>query len=177
MIGVPLGIITGWYEKADLVIKPIFDLLRTIPPIGWIPLMIIWFGIGIQAKAGIVFLASFIPCVINTYSGIKQTRSVHIWVVQTFGATRLQTLFYVAIPTAMPMIFTGLKLSLNTAWAALVAAELLGAVSGLGYMIQMARMTVRPDIIIVGMLTIGAIGMILSNLLDYAEDHLVKGGR
>ena len=166
----------GWNRKAELIIKPVFDLLRTIPTIGWIPIMIIWFGIGVQAKACLVFLAAFIPCVLNTYSGIRQTSQVHLWVAQTFGATRNQMLFKVAIPMAMPMIFTGLKLSLNTAWTALVAAELLGAVSGLGYMIQIARMMVRPDIIIVGMLTIGMIGFLLSKILDYVESRMVKGG-
>jgi len=176
VIGVPLGIFMAWYKKIDMLVKPVFDLVRTIPPIGWIPIMILWFGIGIPAKAAIVFLSAFIPCVINSYSGIKQTSPVHIWVAQTFGASNTTILGKVAIPTALPMIFTGLKLSLNSAWTTLVAAELLGATSGLGYMMQMARMLIRPDIIVVGMLTIGVIGILMSAGLDYLEIRFVKGG-
>jgi len=174
--GIPLGIFMAWNKKFDMMMSPIFDTIRTIPPIAFIPMMIMFLGIGIEAKAAIVFLSSFPPCVLNAYTGIKQTNPVHIWVAQTIGASNGTILRKIAIPTAAPMIFTGLKLSLNTAWMTLVAAELLGATSGLGYMIQMSRMLIRPDIIIVGMLTIGLIGLILSSLLNYLEILLVKGG-
>lgn len=175
IIGIPLGITMAWNRKVDNIVKPLFDLVRTIPPIAWIPIMILWLGIGAKAKAGIVFLSAFIPCVINSYSGIANTNKVHLWVAQTFGASRMQMLFKVAIPSALPSMFTGLKLSLNNAWATLVAAELLGASSGLGYMMQMARMLVRPDLIVVGMLTIGTIGLLMSAILDKVEELLIKG--
>ena len=175
VVGIPLGIAMAWNKKVDNIVKPLFDLVRTIPPIAWIPIMILWLGIGAGAKAGIVFLSAFIPCVINAYSGISGTSKVHLWVAQTFGASRMQMLFKVAIPSALPMIFTGLKLSLNNAWATLVAAELLGASSGLGYMMQMARMLVRPDLIVVGMLVIGVIGLLMSAILDKIEELLIKG--
>lgn len=175
IIGVPLGICMAWFKTFDMAVKPLFDFVRTIPPIAWIPMMILWLGIGVRAKAGIVFLSAFIPCVLNSYSGIKQTSNVHIWVALTFGASRWTVLRKVAIPSALPMIFTGLKLSLNSAWTTLVAAELLGATSGLGYMMQMARLLIRPDIIVVGMLTIGLIGLVMSTCLDLLEDKFVKG--
>jgi NitT/TauT family transport system permease protein/taurine transport system permease protein len=95
-------------------------------------------------------------------------------VAQTFGASHLKILFRVAIPSALPMIFTGLKVSLNIAWATLVAAEMLGAVSGLGFMMQMGRMNIRPDIIIIGMLLIGTIGLIMSTCLDVIEEKYIK---
>lgn len=177
IIGVPLGVAMGWYKKVDLFVKPLFDILRPIPPIAWIPLMILWFGIGYWAKVSIIFISALIACVVNSYSGIKQTRDVHIWVAKTFSASNSQILFKVALPTAMPAIFTGLKLSLGSAWMALVAAELLASTKGLGYMIQMARQMGRADIIIVGMLTIGFIGSLLSAGLEALSNRILKGRR
>jgi len=174
LIGVPLGIAMAWYKKVDLFVKPLFDLLRPIPPLAWIPLMILWFGIGYSAKVAVIFLSAMIACVVNSYAGIKQTRQVHIWVAQTFAASDLEILFRVAIPTAWPMIFTGLKTSLGSAWMALVAAELLASTSGLGYMIQMARQMGRADIIIVGMFVIGVIGSLMSKALDLLAKKLVR---
>lgn len=177
LVGIPLGIAMGWYQKVDLFVKPLFDLLRPIPPIAWIPLMILWFGIGYWAKVSIIFMSALIACVVNSYSGIRQTRDVHIWVAKTFGASNLQILFKVAIPTAMPAIFTGLRLSMGSAWMALVAAELLASTKGLGYMIQMARQMGRADIIIVGMISIGVIGSILNMALEKISQKVLKGGR
>jgi NitT/TauT family transport system permease protein/taurine transport system permease protein len=177
LIGVPLGVGMAWYPRFDMLAKPLFDLMRPIPPIAWIPLMILWFGIGLQAKAGVIFLSAFIPCVINAYSGIKLTSAVHIWVASTFGATHWEILWKVAIPTAIPSIFTGMRISLGLAWTSLVAAELLAATQGLGFMIQVARMLGRPDIIMVGMLTIGGIGALLAFLLEMLERVFVKDGR
>ena len=176
VIGVPLGIAMAWYKKVDLFVKPLFDLLRPVPPLAWIPLLILWFGIGYSAKVAVIFLSAMIACVVNSYAGIKQTRQVHIWVAQTFGASDLEILFRVAIPTAWPMIFTGLKTSLGSAWMALVAAELLASTSGLGYMIQMARQMGRADIIIVGMFVIGVIGSLMSGILDLLGKKFVHRG-
>jgi len=175
IVGVPLGILTGWYKKFDMVFKPIFDIIRPIPPISWIPIMILFLGIGVGAKSGVIFLSAVIPTIINSYAGIKQTKAVHLWVAQTFGATNLQMLFRVAIPTALPMIFTGLKVSLGAAWMTLVAAELLASNSGLGYMIQYARSIGRADIILVGMIVMAVIGSALAGLLELIEKRIVRG--
>lgn len=175
VLGIPLGIMMAWHKKVDLFVKPVFDLLRPIPPIGWIPIMILLLGIGIWAKVAVIFIGAFIPCVINAYTGIKQTSTIHIWVGQTFGASRRQLLWKVAIPTALPVIFTGLKVALGIAWMTLVAAELLASTKGLGYMIQVARTIGRADIIVVGMLVIGVVGLLLSYLLDVLESVFVKG--
>lgn len=176
LIGVPLGIAMAWSRKFEMFAKPLFDLIRPIPALAWIPLMILWLGIGYWSKVGIIFFAAFISATINSYTGIKRTSEVHLWVARTFGATNMQMLFKVAIPTALPMIFTGLRLALGSSWVALVAAELLAATRGLGYMIQVGRMLGRPDIIIVGMLTIGFIGFLLSYGLEALQRKFVKGG-
>lgn len=176
-IGVPLGILMGWFRKVDLIVKPIFDLVRPIPPVGWIPLMILWLGIGMRAKATVIFVSAVTPSIINAYTGIKQTNSVHIWVARTFGAKSLGTLIKVGIPSALPMIFAGLKVSLGASWMALVAAEMLASTEGLGYMIQMNRMVGKADNIMVGMITIGLVGAMLTWILEKLENKLVKGGR
>lgn len=175
LVGIPLGIFMAWFRKFNMVATPLFDLIRPIPTIAWIPMMILWFGIGLGAKSAIVFMSAFVPCVINTYSGIKATNQVHLWVAQTFGGSRIQMLKEVAIPTALPHIFTGLRVSLGAAWTSLCAAEMLAASRGLGFMIQLNRQLARADLIIVGMLAIGAVGAFLSFILGIFEKKVVKG--
>lgn len=177
LIGTPLGIFMAWYKKFDLFARPLFDLLRPVPGLAWIPLMIILFGIGITPKIVTVFLSAFVPCVLNSYTGIRQTKDVHLWVGQTFGASDWQMLIHIAIPTALPLIMTGVRVALGAAWTCIVAAEMLASTKGLGYMIQQARGIYRPDIIICGMLAIGAIGALFSGLLSLVEKKIVKGVR
>ena len=175
-IGLPLGVLMAWYPTFDKFYRPIFNLIRPISPIAWIPIMILWFGIGLGSKTAMIFLSAFVPSVINAYAGIKSANQVHYWVAQTFGAKRKVLLFKVAIPSAMPFFFTGMKVSLGNAWMSLVAAELLAATRGLGYMIQLNRMLGRVENIVVGMLTIGALGALFAVTLDLIEKKLVKGG-
>lgn len=177
VLGIPLGIAMAWYKPVDRFVRPVFDLIKPVPGIAWIPVMITLFGIGLLAKSMIVFLTAFIACVINAYSGIKQTQDVHLWVAQTFGASRLQQLFTVAIPTALPMIMTGMRVALGAAWSAVIAAELLASSRGIGFMIQQSRGLYRPDIIIVGMVTIGIVGSLLTWLLGKLEKWLLRGRR
>jgi len=172
VIGAPLGLLMGWYKKLDQMIRPIFEVVRPIPPIAWIPLAILWLGIGLPAKAFIIWLSAFVPSVINSYFGIKLTEPVLISVARTFGAGKWESFLKVGVPCALPMVFTGLRLSLSSAWMTLVAAELLAATEGLGYMIQMGRTLARPDIIIVGMLTIGFTGAAMAFILEKVENKL-----
>lgn len=175
VIGIPLGIAMAWNRYVDRFVRPLFDLLKPIPGVAWIPLMIVIFGLGIASKAAVVFFSAVVPCVLNSYTGIKQTRDVHIWVARTFGATNRQKLFTIAIPTALPHILTGVRVALGASWVAIVAAELLGATRGLGFMIQQSRGIYRTDIIIVGMLAIGICGGILTTILTWISNLLLKG--
>ena len=174
LIGVPLGLFMGWYKPVRFLVRPIFDTIRPIPPIAWISLAILWLGIGYTAKVFIIWLSAFVPCVINAYIGITLTNPVLIRVANIYGASNWETFVKIGIPSAIPMIFTGLKLSLNAAWTTLVAAELLAASEGLGFMIQMGRRIARPDIIIVGMLAIGFSGALMSMLLSYIESRFAS---
>lgn len=175
VVGVPLGIAMAWNKWVDRFVRPLFDLVRPIPGLAWIPMFILLFGIGITSKALVIFLGALIACVVNSYTGIQQTQELHLWVGDVFGASNSQKLFKIAIPTALPMIFTGLRVALGTSWTALVAAELLASTQGLGYMIQQARAISRPDIIIVGMLAIGAVGAVFDALLHLVEIKVAKG--
>lgn len=177
IVGVPLGIMMAWNKYFDYFITPLFDMLRPVPGIAWIPLMIVFFGIGLFSKAMVIFLSAFIACVVNSYAGIKNTRPVHLWVGRTFGASNYHLLTRIAIPTALPMIFTGLRVALGASWNALIAAELLASTKGLGFMIQQARGLYRPDVIIAGMFTIGAVGALLSSLIVRLERKVIGKGR
>lgn len=169
IIGVPLGWIMGYYKVASFLLNPIFEIIRPIPPIAWIPIIILTMGIGMPAKMFIIFVAAFVPCVINSYLGIRLTDPVRINVAKTFGASEWEIFTTVCIPSSMNMVFTGIRLSLNNSWTTLVAAEMLAATRGLGYMIQLGRTLIRPDIIIVGMFTIGITGALLNNILALFE--------
>ncbi len=176
VIGLPLGVLMGWIPWVDKIVRPVFDFMKPIPPIAMIPVMIVFFGIGIKSKAVVVFFSTVIPCIVNAYSGIRQTNQIHLWVSQTFGATKTQQLLTVALPSSLPMVFAGLRVAVGASWMALVAAELMGATRGVGYMIATARNLLRSDIIIVGLLTLGFIGIIISLFFDFIEDRFVRGG-
>jgi len=172
-IGIVLGLLMGWYRTFDSFLRPVFEIIRPIPPVSWIPLTIVWLGIGLQAKAFIIFFATFVPCLINSYTGIRQTSPVLINVAKTCGASNFTIFWRIGIPSAMTMTFAGVRVALGNAWATLVAAEMLASSSGLGYMILMGRQFARPDIIILGIVVIGVIGTALTALLKMAEQRVL----
>lgn len=175
-IGVPLGLLMGWYRGLDYFVRPVFEIIRPIPPVSWIPLTIVWLGIGLQAKALIVFFSAFVPCLINAYTGIRQTSEVLKNVSRTCGASNFTTFLRVGVPSAMPLTFAGIKVAIGNAWATLVAAEMLASSSGLGYMILMGRQLGRVDLVILGIVVIGIIGTAITFLIERVE-HLVIGWR
>lgn len=173
VVGIPLGLLMGWYRGFDTFMRPVFEIIRPIPPVSWIPLTIVWLGIGLQAKAFIVFFSAFIPCVINAYTGIKQTSPVLINVAKTCGASNFTVFCKIGVPSAMTMTFAGVRVALGNAWATLVAAEMLAASAGLGYMILMGRQFARPDLIILGILVIGIIGALFTWMLGIVENKVL----
>ena len=172
VVGVPLGLFMGFYEPVDRFVKPVFEMIRPIPPIAFIPLTIVMLGIGFKAKMFIVCFAAFVPCVMNSYTGIKLTNPVLVNVARTCGASSWQIFTQVCVPSSLQMVFGGVRLALSTSWVTLVAAEMLASSSGLGYMIQMGRMLARPDLIILGMLLIGVIGFLISLVLAALERRM-----
>lgn len=172
IVGIPMGLVMGYFKAARGFLNPIFEIVRPIPPIAWIPIVILFLGIGMPAKVFIVFVAAFVPCVINSYTGVKLTNPAYINVAKTMGASHFRIFTRICIPSALPMIFTGVRISLGSSWSTLVAAEMLASTNGLGYMIQMGRTIIRPDIILVGMLVIGCTGAIMSFVLGKIERHI-----
>lgn len=170
--GVTLGVLMGWYETVDQIVYPIFQLIRPIPPLAWIPLAIVWFGIGVASKVFVIWLSAFVPSLINAYIGIKMADRTLIDAARVYGAKDKDLLRHVSIPSGLPLILTGIRLSLSNAWMTIVAAELLAASAGLGYMMQIARRTLEPSIIALGMLAIGILGTLMNRGLIILEKKL-----
>ena len=140
-------------------------MLRPIPPIAWIPLSILWFGIGDTQNQFIIFLGIFFPILINTITGVKGIESNLIRAARCLGAGEFAVIRRVVWRAALPQILTGIRVGLGVGWMALVAAELVGANSGLGFLINDACTVLRTDIVIVGMATIGLVGLILDRII------------
>lgn len=174
VIGLPLRLLMGWYRPLDKFIRPIFEIIRPLPPIAWIPIVIVILGIGTAAKSFIIFFTTFVPIVINSYTGIRETNQVYINFAKTCGYSDWRIFRTVGIPSAMPLAFAGMVIALGNGWGTLVAAEMLASNSGLGYMIFMGRSYGRIDIIIAGMLVIGLIGLALTAALELIEGYVLK---
>jgi ABC-type nitrate/sulfonate/bicarbonate transport system permease component len=164
-LGVPLGLAMGWFDGFRAVVDPVIGFVRPIPPLAWIPLSILWFGIGDMQIEYIIFLAAFFPVVLNSMVGARDTDSYLVRAGLSLGARPQDLLFTVLLPGALPNIFTGLRVALGFGWMALVAGELVAAPSGLGYLINNARTIFRSDYILLGMVLIGALGLALDYLM------------
>jgi NitT/TauT family transport system permease protein/taurine transport system permease protein len=168
-VGVPLGLAMGWSKRAEAYVNPIFLLLRPIPPLAWIPLAIVWLGLGDAAKIMVIFVAAFVPSVINTYTGVRALEPHLIEASAMLGVKRWTFVREVLIPGALPHIFTGLRLSLQASWTTLVAAELVGALFGLGQVLNASAQDIFPAMILVGMIFVGVCGGAMTWLLGVAE--------
>lgn len=177
LIGLPLGLAMGWFKVAEGLFRPIFELIRPIPPIAWIPLTVFWFGIGLTGKVFIIWIAGIVPCVINAYVGVRMTNPVLIQMARTYGANDWQIFTQLCIPSSLPMVFGALQLALAYCWTNLVGAELLAADSGLGFLITMGARVARPDLIVLGMICVGISGALIGIMIDYVEKKLLAGIR
>jgi len=165
LLGVPLGLAMGWSTRFRAAVDPLLEFIRPIPPLAWIPLSILWFGIGDMQIVYIIFLAAFFPIVLNSMAGARDVDSYLVRAGLSLGARRGELFRTVVLPAALPQIFTGVRIGLGIGWMALVAGELVAAPSGLGYMINNARTLFRSDYILLGMVLIGALGLVLDFLM------------
>ena len=170
-VGVPLGLLMGHSRRAESLINPAFLLLRPIPPLAWIPLAIVWLGLGDAAKILVIFVAAFVPSVINSYTGVRQIEPVVMEAAKMLGVRRLSLVFGVLVPGAGPMIFTGLRLSLQASWTTLVAAELIGALYGLGSILNQGAQDIYPAMILVAMVCVGLGGAATTAALGFIESR------
>ncbi|HAB19301.1 MAG TPA: ABC transporter permease [Verrucomicrobiota bacterium] len=161
-VGVPAGLLLGWFGLAYQAFNPVIQLLRPISPIAWIPLAILWFGVSDLAPIFLIFLASVFPITTATTAAVQNIQTVHLRAARNFGVTGLELFKKVVFPAALPQIITGVRLALGVAWLVVVAAEMIAVNSGLGYLIIDARNAgKRYDLVVAGMLLIGFIGLIL----------------
>lgn len=165
ILGVGLGALIGMSKKVRWLLLPMLTVIRQIPIIAWIPLIILWAGIGEESKVVIIVLAAFFPILVNTVSGIVGTPQGLIEVARLYRLGRIKTFKDVYLPHALPHILVGLKLGLGVSWMAVVAAELIAATSGVGYRMSNARSMMRSDQVIICMITIGVIGILMDKLI------------
>jgi len=176
LLGIPLGLLMGWSTGLLRMIRPLVELVRPIPPLAWIPIAILWFGIGIKSAAFIIFLGAFFPILLNTISGVLSIHPILIDAARTLHAKEKDIFLKVLFPGAIPSIFVGMRIGIGIGWMTLVAAEFTGVKEGygLGYMIMTARDIQRPDEILAGMLVIGVIGLLIDIGLRGAESRTIR---
>ncbi|MFH1642203.1 MAG: ABC transporter permease [Nanoarchaeota archaeon] len=174
LIAVPLGILLGTNKKLKQLFMPLINFLRPIPPIAWIPLAILWFGIGNGPAYFITMIASFFPIFLNTFVGVENISRENLEVARCFGFNKKMMLVHVIMPSSLPFILTGMRIGLGIAWMAVIGAEMIAAFSGLGYLITISQEMLQMEKVIVGMITIGMLGLFFDNLMLKIKSLVVK---
>ncbi|MBQ7738800.1 MAG: ABC transporter permease [Desulfovibrionaceae bacterium] len=174
---IPLGVLIGASSKVRAFLRPVLEFLRPIPPLAWIPIAMLWFGIGFPSACFIIFLGAFFPILLDTAHGVENVPKGLVDSAKILGAKPKELWLKVYLPASLPSIVTGLRLGMGIAWMTLVAAEFTGVQDGygLGYMIMTARDLQRLDLICAGMAVIGIIGILLERLLQLISHFLLRG--
>lgn len=170
--GIVLGVTMGYSKLVEAMLKPIFEFIRPIPPLAWIPLSILWFGLGDQSKFFIIFLGCFTFITVNTYDGAKNVDPELIGAARMLGASESQVFFRIVLPSSVPYIFAGLQIAVTAGWSAVVGAEMVRSDEGVGWMIVRGMNTGNTLQIMVGMVAIGIVGFILATATSALERRL-----
>src|SRR2546423_649442 len=174
VIGVPLGILMGWYGRINAVLDPFVSALYATPRIALLPLLMIWFGIGLMSKIAIVFLGAIFPILVNTITGVRTLNADFVKVSRSFGANDRQIFLTVALPSSVPLLLTGLRLGLGHALVGIVVGEMYGATHGLGFLIATAGARFQTDKVMVGIIIIAARGLVMAGLLRLIERRFAR---
>jgi len=174
IVGVPFGIAIGWYKKFAYICDPFVNAMNATPRVALLPLVIIWLGIGILSKVGIIFLGAVFPLIINTRDGVKTTPANLLTAARSFGASEWQIFKSVVIPSTVPFILTGLRLAIGRALIGVMVGELYAATAGIGFMITVAGATFQTDKVFVGVLMFAITGMVATEIVDRAERRFDK---
>lgn len=174
IIAVMLGLVLGWFSGIFKYINPVVQLLRPISPMAWMPFIVLWFGIGDVPAIVIIFIAAFFPVLLSTVSAVGNIDPIYLKVAKNFGIGKPEIFWKIVFPAAFPQIANSIHLALGTAWVFLVAGEMVGSQSGLGYMIIDARNNLRADILLAAIIVIGITGLILDSLLKLLEKRIMK---
>lgn len=172
-VGVVLGLAMGASRAVEAFVNPVFLVLRPIPPLAWIPLAIVWLGLGDAAKMMVIFVSAFVPSVINSYTGVRQIDKPIFEAAAMLNVKGWRYWREVLVPGALPSIFTGLRLSLQASWTTLVAAELVGAVAGLGQILNQGAQDIYPAMILVGMISVALCGWLMTQGLGWIEQRVM----
>lgn len=172
VIGIPFGILIGWNKKANALFGPIFTAFRVVPPLAWIPLITIWFGTGEFPKILVVWIGALMPVVVNTQAGMCNVDPLYLNVGKIFNADKRQILLDFAIPSAMDAIFAGVRTSVSAGWMVVLAAEMLGGKSGVGFLITRGMDSGDLPLVLLSMICIGLIGAVLAIVMQLIERWL-----
>lgn len=171
-LAVPLGLWMGWVKGAFITLNPLFQILRPISPIAWIPIAILWFGVGNASPIFLIFISSVFPMIVQTTVGVHTIERRYLRAAENFGVSRYTLFRQVVIPAVLPQIVVGMRIGLGVAWLVVVAAEMIALRSGLGYLIMDSRNAGnRYDLVIAGMIIIGLIGLMLDGIMRLLEQH------
>lgn len=171
-IGIPLGLLMGWYRWLDDIVSPFFEALRFVAPIAWVPFAGLWFGTGIGGPTLIIFSGAFAPCLINAYRGAKYVDKRLLEAARTLGAGGPRIVAEVLLPASLPSILAGLRVSAGIGWQSLVGAELIVVGSGVGYMMVQGQLNVDTPIVMAGMVAIGLVGVVIDWMLRTTERRI-----
>jgi NitT/TauT family transport system permease protein len=162
VLAIPLGLAIGWYRRAEMAFNPLIQILRPISPLAWIPIAILWFGVGDLAAIFLIFLGCFFPLVLTAINAVQTVPAVYVNAGRNFGLGRMNLVYRVLFPAVIPQLITALRITLGVAWLVVVAAEMIAVNSGLGFLIVDARNAGnRYDLVVAGMAIIGVIGLLL----------------
>ncbi len=173
LVGVPVGFLIASSRIGRGILDPVVEFLRPLPPLAYLPLVIIWFGIGEASKVLVIALAMVPPIVISTAAGVRSVSADRLNAARSLGATRAQLVRFVVLPSALPAILTGTRIALGAGWSTLVAAELVAATRGLGFMIQSAAQFLVTDVVIVGIVVIAFVAFLLEASVRFVERRFV----
>jgi NitT/TauT family transport system permease protein len=173
-VAVPLGLVIGWNRRAQYMIQPFIDIMNAVPRITFLPILVLWFGIGIWSKIAVVFLGAVIPITIATLSGVRTNEARFIRVARSFGASPFKLFTSIILPGTVPFIFTGLKYGAGRALLGVVVGELYASTAGIGHMIADAGNMMQTDVVFVGVLIFTIAGLIINAILDRLERHFER---
>ena len=167
---IPAGLLIGWYPRVEMALNPLIQILRPISPLAWIPIAILWFGVGDLAAVFLIFLSCFFPLLLTAINAVHRVPAVYVNAGRNFGLTPTDLVFRVLYPAVLPQLITGLRITLGVAWIVVVAAEMIAVNSGLGFLIVDARNAGnRYDLVVAGMVLIGIIGLLLDQTMRTLE--------
>jgi len=174
-VGVPLGLAMGWLRWLDDIVSPLFEAIRFVAPIAWVPFAALWFGTGIGGPTLIIFMGAFPPALINAYRGARFVEPLYIEAARTLGASHWRVITEVLLPASVPSIVAGLRISAGLGWQSLIGAELIVASSGIGYLIVKGQSNISTSTVMAGMVAIGAVGFAIDIALRRVEAHIHRG--